>query len=190
MARVQRRGFTGAKGFGGWRFLAFVLAVVMSACHGEQDPREGKVVVRYWEKWPAFEAAAMRAVVDDFNTSQSRIFVDYTSVSQMDRRLMLATGGGVPPDVAGVAGKTLPTYAENNALTPLDRLAARHGISREQYIDVFWRICSYRGHLWALPTTPGCLALIWNKKLFREAGLDPTSLRAPSPNWSSSTRNS
>ena len=115
----------------------------------------------------------MRAVVDDFNASQNRIFVDYTSVSQMDHRLMLATAGGVPPDVAGVAGKTLPAYAENNALTPLDRLAARNGIKREQYIDAIWQICSYRGHLWALPTTPGCLALIWNKKLFRAAGLDP-----------------
>ena len=115
----------------------------------------------------------MRAVVDDFNASQNRIFVDFSSVSQMDRRLMLAISGGVPPDVAGVTGKTLPAYAENNALTPLDRLATLNGIRRERYIDVIWRICSYRGHLWALPTTPACLALIWNKKLFREAGLDP-----------------
>lgn len=153
--------------------LAVALAATLGACDGGHDPREGKVVVRYWEKWPGFEAAAMRAVVDDFNASQTRVFVDYTSVSQMDHRLLLATGGGVPPDVAGVAGKTLPAYAENNALTPLDRLAARHGVTREQYIDVFWQVCSYRGHLWALPTTPGCLALIWNKKLFREAGLDP-----------------
>ena len=115
----------------------------------------------------------MRAVVDDFNASQNRVFVDYSSVSQMDRKLMLATSGGVPPDVAGIYGRALPVYAESNALTPLDRLAARHGIKREQYIDVFWKICSYREHLWGLPTTPGCLALVWNKKLFREAGLDP-----------------
>ena len=115
----------------------------------------------------------MQAVVDDFNASQSKIFVEYSSVSQMDRRLMLAINGGVPPDVAGVASKTLPFYAESNALTPLDRLAERHGVRRDQYIDVFWQICSCHGHLWALPTTPACLGLIWNKKLFREAGLDP-----------------
>ncbi len=149
------------------------LAAMLCACGGKRDPQQGKVVVQYWEKWPAFEAAAMRAVVDDFNASQNRIFVDYTAVSQMDHRLTLATAGGVPPDVAGVAGKSLPSYAENNALLPLDRLAAQHGVKREQYIDVFWRICSYRGHLWALPTTPASLALIWNKKMFREAGLDP-----------------
>ena len=155
-----------------WKLVAAALAAVLCGCGGG-DPHAGRITIRYWEKWPGFEAAAMRAVVDDFNASQRRVFVDYTSVSQMDRRLMLATAGGVPPDVAGVAGKTLSAYAENNALTPLDRLAARHGVRRDQYIDVFWRICSYRGHLWALPTTPGCLGLIWNKKLFRQAGLNP-----------------
>ena len=31
----------------------------------------------------------------------------------------------------------------------------------------------HQGHLWALPSTPASTALIWNKKLFREAGLDP-----------------
>ena len=115
----------------------------------------------------------MRAVVDDFNASQSRIFVDFSTVSQIDRKLMLATAGGVPPDVAGVYSASLPVYSENNALMPLDRMAAAAGIERENYIDVIWQMCSHRGHLWALPSTPSCLALIWNKKLFREAGLDP-----------------
>ncbi|NIR02910.1 MAG: extracellular solute-binding protein, partial [Gemmatimonadales bacterium] len=30
-----------------------------------------------------------------------------------------------------------------------------------------------RGRMYALPTTPASLALHWNKRLFREAGLDP-----------------
>jgi ABC-type glycerol-3-phosphate transport system substrate-binding protein len=153
--------------------LAALTAVLCSCSDAGSGKEAGRVVIKYWEKWTGFEADAMRAVVDDFNASQNRIFVEFSSVSQIDRRLMLATAGGVPPDVAGIWGKSLPVYAENNALTPLDRLAAEGGVKRDQYIDIFWQICSYRGHLWALPTTPGSLALVWNKKLFREAGLDP-----------------
>ena len=115
----------------------------------------------------------MRAVVDDFNASQDRIHVDFTSISQIDRKLMLATAGGVPPDVAGVYYRMLPAYSENNALMPLDRMAAASHITRDQYIDIFWRLCTHRGHLWALPSTPASVGLIWNKKLFRAAGLDP-----------------
>lgn len=154
---------------------AGILAAVGSC--DEEKPHGSQVTITYWEKWTGFEADAMREVVSDFNASQNRIFVNYSAVSQIDRKLMLATAGGVPPDVAGVYARMLPVYAENNALTPLDKMAASSGIARESYIDVFWQMCNYRGHLWALPSTPASTALIWNKKLFREAGLDPE--RAP-----------
>ena len=157
-----------------WLGVMVVPALLLAGCGQQTDPKIGnRVVVRYWEKWTGFEADAMRKVVDDFNASQNRIYVDFSSVSQIDHKFMLATAGGVPPDIAGIWGVSLPVYAENNALTPLDKLAADAGIKREDYIDVFWQICSHKGHLWALPSTPGSIGFVWNKKLFREAGLDP-----------------
>ncbi len=149
------------------------LLLALCGCAKSPAPPGNRVVIEYWEKWNGFEADAMRAVVDDFNASQDRIYVDYSSISQIDHKLMLATAGGVPPDVTGVYAKLIPVYAENNALMPLDRMAADAGITRDKYIDIFWRMCMHRGHLWALPATPASIALVWNKKLFREAGLDP-----------------
>lgn len=152
--------------------LAGSLAVALTACPGHAA--EGKrTEIRYWEKWTGFEADVMRGIVDEFNASQDRIYVSYTSVSQIDRRLMLAIAGGVPPDVAGIWGLNIPVYAENNALTPPDSMARAGGIHEADFIPAFWKICNFRGHLWALPSTPGCNALIYNKKMFREAGLDP-----------------
>lgn len=156
------------------RLLLLPVAFILASCRPAKPPQtDNRIEIKYWDKWVGFEADAMRAVVDDFNASQHRIRVDYSSVSQIDRKLMLATSGGVPPDVAGIYSNNLPVYAENNALLPLDKLAAKAGITRGQYIDIFWINCSYRGHLWALPSTPSSIGLIWNKKLFREAGLDP-----------------
>jgi len=132
-----------------------------------------RVVVEYWEKWPGEEGEAMQAVVDDFNASQQHIFVRMLTVSRMDQKMMLATAGGVPPDIAGLWAMYLTSYVENNALTPLDKLAREAGLRAENYIPVFWRMCTQKGHLWALPTTPSVTALHWNKKMFREAGLDP-----------------
>lgn len=156
------------------RLTLLVLPLLLLAgCDRDEHAANGKVVIKYWEKWTGFEADAMRHVVDDFNASQDRIFVDFSSVSQIDRKIMLSTAGGVPPDVAGVWSAQIPTYSENNALMPLDKIAADAGIKKEDYIDVIWELCSNRGHLWALPSTPSSTALVWNKKLFREAGLDP-----------------
>jgi len=154
-------------------FPALLLALLLSACDSENKAAHGRVVIKYWEKWTGFESDAMRAVVDDFNASQDRIFVDFSSVSQIDRKMMLSTAGGVPPDVAGLWSAQIPTYSENNALTPLDKMTAEAGIHREDYIDAIWKLCSHRDHLWGLPSTPSSLTLVWNKKLFREAGLDP-----------------
>ena len=152
---------------------AALAALLATGCDGRPNDPDGRVVVRYWDKWSGSEAKAMQEVVDDFNASQDRIRVEYSSVSQINRKLMLAIGGGNPPDVAGLFGNTLAVYAENNALTPLDKLAAENGVSRDDYIGVFWDICNHRGRLWGLPSAPASLALVWNKKLFREAGLDP-----------------
>jgi ABC-type glycerol-3-phosphate transport system substrate-binding protein len=134
---------------------------------------DGRVVVEYWEKWTGHEADAMQGVVDDFNASQDRIFVRMLTVSRMDQKMMLATAGGVPPDIAGLWAMYLTSYVENNALMPLDKLAREAGLREDNYIPVFWQMCTQKGHLWALPTTPTVTALHWNKKMFRAAGLDP-----------------
>jgi len=156
-----------------WLLVLF-LGLGWAGCSPGEDPRaRGRVVVEYWEKWTAYEGDAIAAVVEDFNRSQDRIFVRRLTVSKMDQKLILATSGKNPPDVAGLWNTYLPAYVENNALLPLDRWASESGLREENYLPVFWEMCRHRGHLWALPTTPSVTALHWNKKIFREAGLDP-----------------
>ncbi len=133
----------------------------------------GRVHISYWEKWTGFEGEAMRAVVDEFNRSQDRIFVDILTISEIDRKLLLATAGRVPPDVVGLWSANLAAFADRQALLPLDDYLDRYGIIRDDYIPAYWDLCHYRGYMYALPTTPASVALHWNKELFREAGLDP-----------------
>jgi len=121
--------------------------------------------------------------VDDFNASQTHIFVRKLTISEVDRKLMLATAGGNPPDVAGLWTSSVVNFAEKNALLPLDRMLAEAGIGRTNYIPVFWDLCSHRGFVWALPSTPATTALHWNKALFREAVSIPTGRRVRWRNW-------
>jgi ABC-type glycerol-3-phosphate transport system substrate-binding protein len=158
-----------------------LLAVVVLAAFGyvgftrQASPAsdDGRVHISYWEKWTGFEGEAMRAVVDEFNRSQNRIHVDLLTVSQIDRKLLLATAGAVPPDVVGLWTANLAAFADKQVLLPLDDRLERHGVTRDDYIPAYWDLCEYRGRMYALPTTPASLALHWNKALFREAGLDP-----------------
>jgi ABC-type glycerol-3-phosphate transport system substrate-binding protein len=95
------------------------------------------------------------------------------TVSQINERFLVSVAGNKAPDIASIFTNNIPSFAEKGSLYPLDELARQHGMSQEDYLPVFWEMCTYRGTLYALPTTGATLALHYNKDLFREAGLDP-----------------
>ncbi len=173
--------FTSFSSFEPAIYMAFILLGSVSALFflvtktAVKDDRtdDGRVVVNYWEKWTGFERDALVEVIDDFNMSQDRIFVKLLTVSTIDQKLLLATAGGTPPDLAGVWVQNVNVFAEKGALTPLNKMLERKGIGRDDYIPVFWDLCERKGFMWALPSTPATVALHWNKRLFKEAGLDP-----------------
>ena len=136
-------------------------------------PDDGRVHIAYWEKWTGFEGEAMRAVVDEFNCRQDRIFVDVLAISQVNQKVLLAAAGGVPPDVAGMWDNNISAFADKHALMPLDDYLERAGITRDHYIPCYWDVCEYKGHMYALPSAPHSVGIHWNKGMFREAGLDP-----------------
>lgn len=145
-------------------FLAFAPAL---------DAAAGRVVVSYWEKWTGFELEAMRDIVTDFNNSQQRIEVRLLPVVNIDIKLLLATSGGNPPDIAGLWSFLVPDFAEKGALTPLGGAIAKSNIRSFDYIPAYWELCQHRGFTWALPIAPACTALFYNRALFRAAGLNP-----------------
>jgi ABC-type glycerol-3-phosphate transport system substrate-binding protein len=140
-----------------------------------KDTYKNRIRVIYWEKWTGIEAEAMQFLVDKFNGSQERIWVEMQVTSSIDQRFLLSVAGKNPPDVAGLALYMIPSFAEKGALMPLDDLVGKYGIKKEDYIAAFWNMGYYKDSLFALPTTPVTLALHYNKRLFREAGLDPDS---------------
>ena len=160
--------------------FAAILAFQSAGCANKgENPDTVKVV--YWEKWTGFEADAMQAVIDLFNSRKFTnkdgkvIHVEMSVVSELDRRLLTAAAGGNPPDVAGVWTWLVTTYAEKGALTCIDDYLREANITEDSYLPVFWEICRYKGKMWGLPSTPGSAALHWNKRLFRESGLDPNT---------------
>lgn len=167
-----------AKGVGAILAAGAVALLVFGSKPGEMNidgkPVRGRVVVTYWEKWTAEEARTMQSVVDDFNRSQDRIFVNYVSMARVNEKMLIATAGGDPPDIAGVWAYQMGAFVSYGALRPLDELQRDGTIGPDTYKPFIWKVCAPDGkRAYAVSSTPASLALFWNKKLFREAGLDP-----------------
>lgn len=153
------------------------VAVLAVAWYSEQVTKNehppGPVHISYWEKWTGFEGDAMRRVVEAFNRSQNRIFVDLLTVSGIQDKTLMAVAGGNPPDVAGLFGPNVAQYADDQALLTLDDYCRKFGISESLYIPAYWKIGFYRGHVYALPSTPASTALHYNRAAFQAAGQQP-----------------
>jgi multiple sugar transport system substrate-binding protein len=120
----------------------------------------------------------MQTVIERFNHSQDRIVVDYyDATGQIDRKTLVVTAGGDPPDIAGLHEQNIATFADAEALEPLDDFIHAEGMTNAQWLDryypVYARICTHGGHIYAGISTPVVETLYWNRTLFREAGLDP-----------------
>jgi ABC-type glycerol-3-phosphate transport system substrate-binding protein len=133
--------------------------------------------ITYWEKWSGFEGQAIQDAVDAFNRKPERdedlIFIQMIIQGDISEKTKIAIAGGDPPDLAGLYSVDVPVFAAHNALLPLDEMMADAGIGEQTFVKVYWDLCRYKDRTWAIPSTPSTWALHWNKKLFRDAGLDP-----------------
>lgn len=168
---------------------AALLALTLVGCSQPRDADDGapgsprKIV--YWEKWTGFEGEAMGRVVARFNEKERQraarepgyrpIEVRQVTVSKIEQKLLVAIAGGNPPDVAGIISYLLPAYVDKGALLDItDQLAAAQ-LGPEHFAPAYFKLGKYHERMWATPTTPSTLALHYNQRLFREAGLDPNS---------------
>lgn len=165
-------------------FAVCALALLGAACGSAKSSERGGVRrVVYWEKWTDFEGEAMGRVVEAFNARERAraqaepayrpIEVEMVVVSRIEQKLLIACAGGNPPDVAGIYSAMTAAYADKGALTDLTARASAAGLERSRYVGRYYDLGVYRDKLWGLPTAPASAALHWNKRLFREAGLDP-----------------
>lgn len=151
-------------------------ALLVFGPRGQVQVPPERTVIHYWEKWTGVEAQSVQRLVDEFNQTvgaEHNIWVDYNAVSNVDQRMLIATAGGDPPDVAGLFDYIVPQFADQGALLALDDLTREFDIPLATFKPVWLEIGRYNGRLYALPSTPFTIALYYNRRLFREAGLDP-----------------
>ncbi|GGE28818.1 ABC transporter substrate-binding protein [Pullulanibacillus camelliae] len=90
-------------------------------------------------------------------------------------KLMAAITGNNPPDVV-VSNDYASAYAlaTQGALMPLDDLLKKADLDESSIIDTFKPLMKYKGKTYLFPEDSNVNLLYINKKLFKDAGLDPS----------------
>ncbi len=110
------------------------------------------------------------------------------------QKLMTSVVGNVPPDLIRQDRFTIGDWASRGAFLSLDALLERdlgrdpNCPNPEEFYPATWQEATYRGKVYAIPTSTDNRALYWNRALFRAkarelrtAGLDP---ERPPRTWS------
>lgn len=150
-----------------------LLLTLACGCNRPAVNSDGRIHVRVWSMWGGDEEKVFQNVVDVYNRAHPKVVVENLG-SVDDNKTVRALVAGVPPDLFTIADpSTLGALVANDALLPLDEMFRRSGLKESDYTRASLSQCRYQGRLYAIPYLVDCIVLLYNKKLFRDAGLDP-----------------
>jgi multiple sugar transport system substrate-binding protein len=117
--------------------------------------------------------AAFTKVATGFNKVQSAIKVKVIEIGDAAKVLTQVSAGN-PPDVYfDCSVSDLGQWAANGYVLDLDPYIKAHHFDVNKLTPGARALGVYNGHTYALPLLEDMFMLLYNKKLFRQAGLDP-----------------
>ena len=127
-----------------------------------------------WMMWSGQEERNWLKVLDAYKKHKPNLRFRNLGAIRDDAKTVRALVAGVPPDLFTIADAAfLGPLAGNGAILPLDDLFHGAGLREEDFVAGSLEICRYEGKLYGMPYLIDNQALLWDKKAFREAGLDP-----------------
>ena len=147
---------------------------------GGSDASAQKSEVTYW--YPhgnVTDQNALKKAIEQFNNENADImitgeFVGGSGSGQgITDKLTVAINGGNPPDIVLFDRFMVGQWADAGLFEDLTQIAESNGISKDMFYDFAWQEANYQGKFYAFPFDTDNRVLFYNKKMFRDAGLDP-----------------
>ena len=153
-----------------WLGGAFVGALAAAAA-SLAAPAQAAETLTMWVRASAANAAPH--LIDLWNSSHAdKIALTVIPDNQMVSKLATGVKAGEPPDVISFDLIYMPDFMRAGFLTDItDELKADPNFAK--VAPAFTNLATYKGRIYGTGFTPDVSILIYNKDLFRKAGLDP-----------------
>jgi multiple sugar transport system substrate-binding protein len=142
-----------------------------SAVSNAASAATGTTTITYYGGWTGADLDKMTALVNEFNSSQSAVKVNFTSQqwTQMFTKFLADYQAGSTPDVVAMHTFEMGQFVNMGVL---DSEAVKNlGLKESDYIKTAWEGCMYDGTLYGVPIDVNMHALYYNKDLFKKAGI-------------------
>lgn len=156
------------------RRLIAVAAVALCAAAAPacgSSSSNGKVTVKLSYLWTGAESKALQSVISDFNASQQKIVVKGVSNPDTQAQLASMTSTNGAYDISDNFGTSTGAWASKGIIEPLDSYIERDHFDLSDFVPAALAQGKYDGKVYQLPIAVNDYALLYNKKLFSEAGI-------------------
>jgi len=143
-------------------------AAPATSCHSQLD-----MFVAAGPGQPRYESYA--DALKTFSRPNCSVNLVVVPSADLLAKLTAAVAAGTPPAVTEFPPGAMRQWVASGVLASLDDLFKRDKLSKDDFPAAMWKYMSYANKIWLLPGAEANadFILFWNKKHFREVGLDP-----------------
>ena len=164
-----------------------VIFAILSCGDNNKKTSDGKVNIVFWHSFVSSTIPALNELIARFEKEHPNINIDAQYIPSGDaliQKLVTAIRSKTAPDISWLHSDFLEDLVEADAIYKMDEfINGENGITKEDLDDIYpalIQFSSWRGTLYSLPMEATNLALLYNKEMFRKAGLDP---KKPPATW-------
>jgi multiple sugar transport system substrate-binding protein len=166
-------------------YTIFLLSII--GCKDRSQENENEATITFWHSFVSRTIPAFNNLVEKFEKENPGIRINAQYVPSGDpliQKLITAIQSNTAPDIAWLHTDFMHKLVDADAIYKMDYfISGPGGLSAEEMDDIFpqsLQNARWRDTLYAIPMEATTLALVYNKNLFKEAGLDPDE---PPQDW-------
>ncbi|HTX99562.1 MAG TPA: ABC transporter substrate-binding protein [Bacteroidota bacterium] len=164
--------------------LAALLAVLMmlaGGCGQKKNAADGAITITFWHSCVSSTVPALNELIGQFEKEHPGVIIKAQYVPTGDaliEKLITSVQSHTAPDISWIHANFLQSIIEADAIYKMDDFI--HGpdsLPSTDLADIFpplMQEAKWRGTLYSLPMEATGIALLCNRELFRQAGLDTT----------------
>ena len=162
--------------------LLAALGLLAGACTSGGDDQgspsggtpSGPVTLTMWHGYTDVEADWFDAAIEQWNSKNPDIQIEplFVNNDKALQKLTVALQGGEPPDITYQYGSSLPQVAAAPGLVDLTAWTQQPDVNWEDFIPGARDAATFEGKVFGVPALVDNLAIVYNKTLFDEAGLE------------------
>lgn len=141
---------------------------------------QSHVTLTMWQQWGGgHEEQALKDIISEYEKLHPNVTIKEMPVTD-NSKILTAISGGNPPDIIDLGSSaTIGEWASKGALTDLTPFIKNDkSFNSNAFVPASWYPVKYQSGIYGLPFMNFNVGLLYNKKLFAEAGIQnpPTTL--------------